>query len=143
MMCVDLVWGGSLAVLDSARRMTHRATMKCASILAAVVLVAALPVAAAEPVASVASTPVESTPVASTMGWKSALGIPVAVIGGLVALGGTASLMAGAVVLTSPGDPNASLGFPLFGAGLGALPLGALIGVGGGALVVNDLNDGE
>ncbi len=78
------------------------------------------------------------------MGWKSALGIPAAMIGGLVALGGTVSLLAGAVVLTTPTDPNAStLGFPLFGAGLGALPLGALIGVGGGALVVNDLNDGE
>jgi hypothetical protein len=117
--------------------------MKCASILAVVALVAlvaAVPVAAAEPVVP---APVESTRVESTLGWKSALGIPAAALGALLALGGTASLVAGSVLLTSPGDPNASLGFPLFGVGLGAVPLGALIGAGGGALVVNDLNDGE
>jgi hypothetical protein len=85
-----------------------------------------------------------STTSTSTIGWKSAVGGPVLVVGGLTALGGVASMVVGALVLTTPTDPNQGpVGFGLVAGGLGAVAVGGLAAGGGGALIGWDLNDGE
>jgi hypothetical protein len=80
----------------------------------------------------------------STIGWKGIVGVPAVALGSLTAVGGAVALLAGAVVLTTPTDPNQGpLGFGLFGGGLAAGVVGGVVAVGGGALIAWDLSDGE
>ena len=80
----------------------------------------------------------------STIGWKGIVGVPAVALGSLTAAGGVVALIAGAVVLTTPSDPNQGpLGFGLFGGGLAVGAVGGAVAVGGGALIAWDLSDGE
>lgn len=76
-----------------------------------------------------------------TLGWKSAFGIPLVVVGGAGVVVGVGTMIAGAATTGDPPDPNQ--GVFTFIIGSLVFSVGGLANIGGIELVRSDLNDAE